>query len=53
MEKKAYIIPVTNVMTLNVENMMAVSGPQTLNDSADQESGMDTKGSDDWDLWDE
>ncbi|MBR1755152.1 MAG: hypothetical protein IJ739_01335 [Bacteroidaceae bacterium] len=52
MNKKAYIIPAVNVMTLNIENMIATSGPGTSSDSANQEQGMDTKSSD-WNIWDE
>ena len=52
MNKKAYIIPVTNIVTLNVENMMAVSGPQTTDTAANESYDMETK-SNDWDIWDE
>ena len=42
--KKTYIIPALNITTLAVENMMAISGPDTLNKSAVQQYGMDVKG---------
>ncbi|MBR1682770.1 MAG: hypothetical protein IJ700_05385 [Bacteroidaceae bacterium] len=51
MNKKAYIIPAVNVLKLNVENMMAVSGPGTSDGPADPDKGMDTKESSDWDIW--
>ena len=38
--KKTYIIPSTDVVTLHVENMMALS---TFETSANQEYGMDVK----------
>ena len=51
--KKTYIIPALYVTKLNVENMMAVSGPGINTDSANQGQGMDTKGINDWDIWGE
>ena len=54
MEKKVYITPaLTTVRVQAKECMMAVSGPEVLNSSANQKVGMDTKDEGDYDLWDE
>lgn len=50
MEKKAYISPLTNVVTLNLECMLALS---TTESDALQSRGQDTKDEGDYDLWDE
>lgn len=42
--KKIYMIPVLRTTTFGVENMIAVSGPQTTTETpADQDAGMDVK----------
>ena len=41
--KKTYIIPVLNITTIQVERVIALSGPETTNTSANQEYGMDAK----------
>lgn len=43
MNKKAYIIPALCVTKLNVENMIAVSGPAMSTNSASQDAGMEVK----------
>lgn len=50
MEKKAYISPVTDVVTLNLESMLALS---TTDNDALKKRGMDTKEQGDIDVWDE
>jgi len=42
--KKTYIIPALNMTTLDVENMMAISGPHRSETSAVEQYGMDVKG---------
>jgi len=53
--KKTYIIPELNITTLAVENMIAVSGPQTIDTtSANQSAGMDVKADrNDYNVWDD
>ena len=53
--KKTYIIPELNITTLAVENMIAVSGPQTIDTtSANQQAGMDVKADrNDYNVWDD
>jgi len=53
--KKTYIIPELNITTLAVENMIAVSGPQTIDTtSADSQYGMDVKQQrNDYNVWDD
>ena len=41
--KKIYMIPVLRTTTFGVENMIAVSGPQTIENPAEQSAGMDVK----------
>jgi len=41
--KKTYIIPALNITKMGVVNMIATSGPQTLDASASQSAGMDVK----------
>ena len=51
--KKTYIVPTLDITKLDVEAMIATSGPQTSDDSAKEEFGMDVKsdrGS--YDVWD-
>lgn len=51
MEKKAYISPAMISVALNVEQMIAESGPKTSEKSAVQGNGMDTKSSGSWNVW--
>ena len=37
------MIPVLRTTTFGVENMIAVSGPQTIENPAEQSAGMDVK----------
>lgn len=43
MKKTIYIAPALNVVRVNTENMIALSGPQTSNSAADQDYGMEVK----------
>ena len=51
MEKKAYISPAMVSVALNVENMLAKSGPEVSEDKADKNREMDTKSSGSWNVW--
>ena len=52
--KKTYIIPELNITTLAVENMIAVSVPDTKEGPADQQAGMDVKSDrNDYNVWDD
>lgn len=51
MEKKAYISPAMISVALNVENMLAESGPKVSEDKADKNREMDTKSSGSWNVW--
>lgn len=52
--KKTYIIPELNITTLAVENMIAVSGPDTTEKQASQQAGMDVKSTrQDYNVWDD
>lgn len=51
MEKKAYIAPAMVSVALNVENMLAESGPKVSEDKADKNREMDTKSSGSWNVW--
>lgn len=51
MEKKAYISPAMVSVALNVENMLAESGPRVSEDKAEKTGGMDTKSSGSWNVW--
>lgn len=51
MEKKAYISPAMVSVALNVENMLAESGPKVTEDKADKTREMDTKSSGSWNVW--
>ena len=43
MKKILYIAPVLRVKVIGVEKMIAVSGPQTSDNPANQDIGMDVK----------
>ncbi len=52
--KKTYIIPELNITKLAVENMIAVSGPETTESRADQDAGMDVKADrQSYNVWDD
>ena len=51
MEKKAYISPAMVSVALNVENMLAESGPKVSEEKADKTREMDTKSSGSWNVW--
>ncbi|MBP5770264.1 MAG: hypothetical protein J6W75_02750 [Bacteroidaceae bacterium] len=41
--KKTYISPALSTTKMGVENMIAISGPETSNTAAIQDNGMDVK----------
>lgn len=43
MKKTIYIAPALNVVRVNTENMIALSGPQASDSSANQDYGMEVK----------
>lgn len=53
--KKIYIIPELAIAKMSVENMIALSGPQTSNTSADQSAGMEVKAgqTESYNVWDD
>ena len=53
--KKTYIIPVLNIVKINVENIIATSGPDISDKPANQSAGMDVKeqSSVSYDVWDD
>ena len=54
MNKKAYIIPVLCVTKLNVENMIALSGPAISETAASQSADMQVKEQrSDYNVWDD
>ena len=50
--KKTYIEPTINVVVLSTHGMMAISGPDVSNTSANSEWGQDVKEDSGWDLFD-
>ena len=50
--RKTYIVPTLDMTKLDVEAMIAISGPQTSDDSAKEEFGMDVKSDRNNDAWD-
>lgn len=52
MEKKAYISPAMVSVALNVENMLAESGPKVdSSEKAEKGGTIDTKSSGSWNVW--
>ena len=53
--KKTYIIPVLNITTIQVERVIALSGPKATNTPANQEYGMDAKeqSTSSYNVWDD
>ena len=53
MKKKTYIVPAVLVYQMHTTDgiLVTLSGSAYSGDPADEEFGMDSKGSGDWDIW--